>query len=233
MDHRNLRSGLFPVVISVWIAGCGPDMGTVKVPAQGPSEVPTPTTPTSPAPLNRTPMVSGTPATSVSTGANYSFTPAATDADGDALVWSISGKPADAVFSPATGSLTWTPDQPGTWSNIRITVTDSKGSSASLAPFSIEVLAVAPSGSASLSWTSPSQYTDGSLLPASDLSGFAIYSGTSTNALHRVAEVDGRTTSFVVGNLGAGTHYFAVTAIASSGAESAFSSIGQKTISAL
>src|SRR5690606_20087169 len=121
----------------------------------------------------------------------------------------------------------------GTWSNIRITVTDSKGASSSLAPFSIAVSAVAPSGTAALRWTSPTQYTDGTALPASDLTGYRIYAGTSASSLTRLAEVDGRTTSFVVNNLAAGTHYFAVTAVASSGAESTFSAVGQKTIATL
>lgn len=244
MVYRSLRIGLLSVFTSALIAACGPDMETAaaQAPAQGPSQSPAPTPaapiasaplPAAPAPTNRAPSVSGTPASSITTGSHYSFTPTATDADGDALTWSISGKPAAARFDTVTGALTWTPDEPGTWSNIRITVTDSKGASASLAAFSVAVTSPAPSGTAALSWTSPSQYTDGTPLPASDLTGFVIYTGTSDSALKPVAEVDGRTTSFVVGNLAAGTHYFAVTAVASSGAESTFSAVGQKTISTL
>src|SRR5690606_15994096 len=125
------------------------------------------------------------------------------------------------------------PDEPGTWPDIRITVTDSKGAATSLAAFSIVVSPAAVSGSAALSWTPPAQYTDGTALPASDLTGFVIYSGTNAGSLQRVAEVDGRTTSFMVGNLAPGTHYFAVTAIAAGGVESTFSAVGQKTIATL
>lgn len=242
MVYRSLRIGLLSLVTSALVAACGPDMGTapVQAPVQGPSHNPAPppavpTSPTAPAPLpaNRTPTVSGTPATTVTAGSSYSFNPTASDADGDSLVWSISGKPPAATFSTATGALTWTPDAPGTWPDIRITVTDSKGASASLAAFSVNVRAPAVSGSASLSWTSPNQYTDGTPLRASDLTGFVIYSGTNASSLQRVAEVDGRTTSFMVGNLAPGTHYFAVTAIAAGGVESTFSAVGQKTIATL
>lgn len=241
MIYQSLRSGLLAVVTSVLVAACGPDTGSapVRAPAQEPSQnpVPTPSAPSPPPslPTNRAPTISGTPPTSVTLGGRYDFTPTASDADGDALVWSISGKPPAATFSAATGSLTWTPETLGTWSDIIITVSDSKGASTSLAPFSIVVRAQSqtPAGSASLSWTSPSQYVDGTRLQASDLTGFAIYSGTNANALQRIAEVDGRTTSFVVGNLSPGTHYFAVTSIAAGGVESAFSAVGQKIIPAL
>src|SRR5690606_15017455 len=132
MVYRSLRIGLLSVFTSALIAACGPDMETaaVQAPTQGPSQSPAPppalsTPPPAPAPANLAPIVSGTPSPTITTGSSYSFTPTATDADGDALTWSISGKPENAEFSPATGTLTWTPDKPGTWSNIRITVTDS------------------------------------------------------------------------------------------------------------
>lgn len=242
MVYRSLHIGFLSLATSVLVAGCGPDIGTapVQAPAKNPSQAtsPPPTAPTIPsAPSadspNRIPTVSGTPATSATVGSRYTFTPTASDADGDALVWSISDKPPAATFSTTTGALTWTPDTPGVWSNIRVSVTDSKGASASLATFSINVQAPAASGSAALSWTSPSQYTDGSPLLASDLTGFAIYSGTNADSLLRLAEVDGRTNSFIVDNLAPGTHYFAVTAIAVGGAESSFSAVGQKTIPTL
>ena len=46
------------------------------------------------------------------------------DADDDALVWSIRGKPAGASFSVSTGVLSWTPTAPGAAANIVITVSD-------------------------------------------------------------------------------------------------------------
>ena len=179
---------------------------------------------------NRAPTVSGTPATTATVGATYSFKPTASDPDGDALSWSITGKPSNATFSTATGELTWTPTAAGTASNIVIRVTDSKGASASLPAFSITVAAPPATGKATLSWTAPSQYTDGSPLPAGELTGFRIYRGTSASNLTVFVEVDSRTTSFSVENLASGTHYFAVTALAAGGGESARSSVGSKTI---
>ena len=58
---------------------------------------------------NHAPTISGTPATSVSQGSSYSFTPAAADADGDALIFGIDAKPTWATFSTSTGSVSGTP----------------------------------------------------------------------------------------------------------------------------
>jgi hypothetical protein len=163
-------------------------------------------------------------------GTPYNFAPTASDPDGDTLTWSISGKPSAASFSVATGQLSWTPANAGTWGDIVITVTDSHGASASLPAFSITVAPAAPSGTATLSWGAPTQYTDGSSLPGSELGAYRIYQGTSAGALSRVAEVDSGTMTFTVQPLAAGTHYFAVSAVTVGGTESALSVVGSKTI---
>jgi hypothetical protein len=178
---------------------------------------------------NRAPTISGTPATTATVGATYSFKPTASDPDGDTLSWSITGKPSTATFSTATGELTWTPTAATVASNIVIRVTDSQGASASLPAFSITVTAPPAAGTANLSWVAPSQYTDGSPLPIGELTGFRIYRGTTASNLTVIAEVDSRTTTFAVQNLATGTHYFAVTAMAG-GVESARSAVGSKTI---
>jgi len=152
------------------------------------------------------------------------------DADDDALVWSIRGKPAGASFSVSTGVLSWTPTAPGAAANIVITVTDSDGASASLPAFSITVTAPVSVGTAALSWQAPTQYTDGSLLPTMQLAAYRIYYGSSAAALKQVAEVDASTTSMTIRELANGQHYFAVTAVTITGAESGFSAIGSKTI---
>lgn len=179
---------------------------------------------------NRAPVVSGTPSTTATMGAAWSFRPTGSDPDGDAITWSIANKPAGATFSTSTGQLSWTPTATGTWSGILVTATDSKGAAASLPSFAITVNAQSTTGSATLSWQAPVQYTDGSPLASSSLGAYRIYRGTSASNLSRVAEVDGRATSFVVQGLPAGTHYFAVTAVTTSGAESARSATGSKTI---
>src|SRR5690606_18051920 len=55
--------------------------------------------------VNSPPTISGTPATSVEEGSAYSFTPTASDPDGDALTFTIQNRPAWAAFDPATGRL--------------------------------------------------------------------------------------------------------------------------------
>jgi len=91
---------------------------------------------------NRAPTIAGSPSTSVTSGQAYSFTPTASDPDGQALTFSISGKPSWASFNTATGQLSGTPASTaaGTYSNIVISASD--GSlSASLPAFSITVVA--------------------------------------------------------------------------------------------
>jgi len=89
---------------------------------------------------NSSPVISGTPVTAVVSGSPYSFQPTATDADGDTLSFSISGKPAWASFSSTTGRLSGTPATSSSYSNIVISVSDGQAS-ASLPAFSIQVQA--------------------------------------------------------------------------------------------
>ncbi len=93
---------------------------------------------------NRPPVISGTPGDSVMATASYSFTPVASDPDGDAITFSITNKPNWATFSTATGELSGTPSeaQVGINSNIVISVNDSN-SSVSLSSFTIDVIAYA------------------------------------------------------------------------------------------
>jgi len=96
------------------------------------------------APVNTPPTISGAPATSVLASSNYLFRPTAADANGDALTFSIVGKPAWATFEASTGTLYGTPlvIDAGTYGSITISVSDGKAA-ASLAPFAITVTAPA------------------------------------------------------------------------------------------
>ncbi|WP_341501776.1 tandem-95 repeat protein [Gallaecimonas sp. GXIMD4217] len=92
---------------------------------------------------NTTPVISGSPASSVDEDSPYGFTPTVTDPDdGDSHSFAISNKPAWASFDDQTGTLSGTPvnDDVGSYPDIVITVTDSAGASASLAAFAIEVV---------------------------------------------------------------------------------------------
>ena len=86
------------------------------------------------------PTISGTPTTAVTAGTWYYFQPAAHDADGNSLTFSIQNKPSWLAFYPATGRLSNTATQAaiGTYSNIVIRVSDGT-SSAALPAFSITV----------------------------------------------------------------------------------------------
>jgi len=181
------------------------------------------------APVNPPPTISGTPATSANAGTAYTFTPTASDPNGNALTFSIQNAPSWASFNTQSGNLSGTPgsSDAGTYSNIIISVSDGT-SSASLSAFSIIVTEVA-NGSATVSWNAPTQNTDGSAL--TNLAGFNIYYGTSaTNLGQSVQIASPGLTTYALGNLAPGTWYFAVNAYTAAGAESALSSIASKTI---
>ena len=92
------------------------------------------------------PTISGTPAKTVDAGNTYTFTPTATDADGDKLTFKIKKLPVWATFDSATGKLTGKPTgaQASVYSGISIQVTDNKTKMVSLPTFSITVVNSAP-----------------------------------------------------------------------------------------
>ena len=86
------------------------------------------------------PIISGTPPTSIPAGQLYSFTPTASDADGDALVFSVANLPFWASFDNTTGTMSGTPanNDVGTYSGIIISVSDGIHTS-SLPVFDLQV----------------------------------------------------------------------------------------------
>ncbi len=178
---------------------------------------------------NRAPTISGTPGPAVMQGTSYSFTPTASDPDGNTVTFSITNAPAWATFDPATGRLSGTPGLQHIGATSGIVISASDGTlSASLPAFSLTVQAVAL-GSATLSWTPPTTNSDGS--PLTNLAGYKIYWGPSSgNYPNSVSVMNPGLTSYVVGSLVPGTYFFVATAVNSLGAESAFSAPGTKTI---
>jgi hypothetical protein len=75
---------------------------------------------------NAPPQISGTPATTVQAGQAYSFTPTASDPDGDSLSFTISNKPSWANFDNSDGRLSGIPTESdaGVYADVRIRVTD-------------------------------------------------------------------------------------------------------------
>jgi hypothetical protein len=180
---------------------------------------------------NSPPTISGSPARSVTAGSAYAFTPTASDPNGNALTFSIANKPSWAAFSTTTGRLSGTPSASnvGSYANVTIRVSDGT-TTVSLAAFTIAVNAVSSSsGAATLSWTPPTRNTDGSSL--TNLSGYRIYYGTSASALTKTISINSAGIStYVVSDLAPATYYFAITALSSSGGESARSSVASKTV---
>ena len=72
-------------------------------------------------------------------------------------------------------------------------------------------------------------FTDGSTL--TDLAGYRIRYGTSASALTQTIAIDNASvTTYVVEDLAPATWYFAVTAVNSTGSESTYSNVANKTI---
>jgi len=107
--------------------------------------------------VNSAPTISGTPASMVTAGDAYNFTPTVNDADGDALSFSVSNLPKWANFNPANGVISGTPSAQdvGLWSAIVVSVND--GVETALLPaFSITVSSLpntAPIISGTPDWT--------------------------------------------------------------------------------
>jgi hypothetical protein len=178
---------------------------------------------------NRAPIISGSAPAAVKVGEAYSFTPSASDADGDPLTFSIENKPSWLEFNSSTGRISGTPTlgNVGTFSSIRISVSDGQAS-ASLRGFSIDVTQVA-TASTTLSWTPPTLNEDGTTLV--DLAGYKIYYGKSSGSYTNSIRVDNPTvTTYLVENLSPDTYYFAATAFNASGVESRYSGEAVKTL---
>jgi hypothetical protein len=162
------------------------------------------------------------------TSSQYSFQPSASDADGDTLTFAIANKPSWATFNTATGVLQGTPDDGdvGTTTGIVISVSDGRASTARAA-FNVTVVAVA-TGSATLTWTPPTQNTDGSPLT---IAGYKVYWGPSAGSYPNSVTLNNPgLTSYVVDGLVPGTYFFAATAFNSTGAESSLSNAASKSI---
>ena len=136
---------------------------------------------------NTAPLINGTPVLSIVAGVSYQFQPAASDADNDALVFSINNQPGWATFSPATGLLSGMPGigDVGDYSNIIISVSDGI-LSADLDAFDISVTAPAVVN------TPP--YIDGVPPPS-------VVANSSYQFQPNASDADGDTLTFSVSNL--------------------------------
>ena len=90
---------------------------------------------------NVDPVIAGDPATTIEVGQLYTFVPTASDANGDTLTFTVANRPSWTSFDTATGRLYGTPEDTdvGTYAGIVMTVSDGRGGTDSLPPFSIAV----------------------------------------------------------------------------------------------
>jgi hypothetical protein len=221
--HR-IRRFTILALSTAMLAACGGDEGD----AASASASPPPSAPPASA-SNQAPTISGAPTAMVMAGNAYSFTPNASDTDGNPLTFSVTNLPGWATFDSSTGRLTGTPAAADvrTYGNITISVSDGSAS-ASLATFSIQVVGTA-TGSATLTWNPPTQNTDGS--PLTNLAGYKVHWGTSQGNYTNSATINNPgLSSYVVDQLTPATWYFALTAVNAAGAESSFSNIASKTV---
>jgi type IV pilus biogenesis protein CpaD/CtpE len=71
-----------------------------------------------------------------------------------------------------------------------------------------------------LRWTAPTTRSDGTYLESSDLAGYRIYMGNSSNNLSPLVDLnDSNITEYLVANLSAGSYYFAISAYDTDGQE--------------
>lgn len=210
------------LLTSAMLAGCGGGGG-----GDSSSNVNPPTSST-----NAAPTMSGAPGSTAVVGQAYSFQPAAADANSDALTFTVANLPSWATFNAQTGRISGTPTaaQVGAYANITVTVSDGRAN-AVVGPFTITVSDVAnASGSATLSWTPPTQNSDGSSL--GNLAGYRVMYGRTSSSLDQTVNVDNPSVNrYMVENLGSGTWYFAVVAVNATGVTSPLSNTASKTIS--
>lgn len=193
----------------------------------------------------------GSPSTSVIATRYYGFQSWATDTDHKTVTYSIQNKPSWATFDTRYGHLYGIPSASnvGTYSNIVITASDGV-SSAHLPAFAITVKSngtsttsgggsgsgsgsgggtTSSTGSVTVSWTPPTQNTNGSAL--TNLAGYTINYGTNASDLSSEVKVSTTgVTSYVIDNLPAGTYYFGISAYSSAGESSSVSKVVSKTI---
>jgi len=211
LNHVQFKASFFVLALVVLAAGCKTTLTNDAV-----------TGPDDPGGDNTPPALSGSPDSSIRIGDDFSFTPSAYDADGDALSFSVANAPSWTSFDNADGTLTGMPlmGDEGLYRDVRITASDGE-EQASLS-FDITVNA-AGIASISLAWTAPTENEDGSTL--TDLAGYHIYYGRESGNYTDEIEIDNPSiSSVVIGDLTPATYFISATAFNADGTESVYAS---------
>ena len=148
--------GFFVCFSMLLLSGCFEVGESVEVVENDP-----PANPPPPA-ANQAPVISGNPISTAFIGGSWAFSPSSVDPDGDALNFEIQNKPVWTSFNGQTGRLTGTPlpGHEGSYSGIRITVSDGKMSS-SLPDFAVTVQSVSTNNAPLINGIAPSTATVG------------------------------------------------------------------------
>lgn len=85
-----------------------------------------------------------------------------------------------------------------------------------------------PAGTATLSWTPPTRYTDGSLL--TQLAGYRVYYGVQQGYYPNSLTVGPSLATVVINRLPTARYYFVMTAVDSLGTESAYSNVASANV---
>ncbi len=185
-------------------------------------------------PENRAPVISGSPSATVVAGVSYSFTPSASDPDGDSLSFSVTNLPSWASFDSSTGAISGLPEESdvGPYADVTISVSDGD-LTASLSPFRIDVqTSLVETGALSLRWTAPATRTDGSVLELTEIDGYCIYLGDTGSSLELEIDInDGLAEGYTFSDLPVGTYYVAITAYDTEGNYSGFSNMIEVSVS--
>jgi hypothetical protein len=189
----------------------------------------------SPVVANIPPAFTSEPPVNATVGVRYDYLPTIKNDDNDVLTFAIENRPPWASFDTATGRMTGTPsaEHVGVRSAIRISVSDGNGGTAlqSFGTFTTHPAIV--SSKVTLSWTPPTQNTDGT--PLTNLAGYRIVYGPSAASLNEwtaptIDVPNAGISTYVLENLTAGTWYFAVRSYTLAGLHSVNSNVASKTL---
>jgi hypothetical protein len=107
-------------------------------------------------------------------------------------------------------------------------LTDADGKTRWTRSNAFRITTTAQAKSVALSWSAPTQNTDGS--PLTDLAAYRIRYGTAASALSQTQQIAAPATSVTIANLSSGTWYFSVASVNAAGVEGPASSIVSTTV---
>lgn len=155
--------------------------------------------------------------------------------DGRAWAQTLTATPADGVGS-VTPTITWSGFPAGSictasggWSGTKAT-SGTQTLPAITFNATYTLTCVSSTGSATVSWTPPTQNTNGSAL--TNLAKYRIYRAATSSGLSSATpiEVEAPASTATLNGLPIGTNFFAVAAVNSAGVESALSNVASRTI---